>query len=364
MHGKAGAMIIEPAVSTPADTVLQASDLVRHFRVRGGRSVVHAVDGVGFGLGRGETLGIVGESGCGKSTLGRVLTGLVPPTSGSITYRGEEITNVSRRRWRELRKHIQILFQDPYSSLDPRMTAGQIIGEPLRAHKWKSAAARRRIVETMELVGLDPDYAGRYPHQFSGGQRQRIGIARALALEPTVLVLDEPVSALDVSVQAQVLNLLKDLQASLGLSFVFISHDLSVVRHISDRIAVMYLGQFVEYGASEDIYRQPQHPYTRALLSAVPVPDPDADVGARIILRGDLPNPADPPSGCRFHGRCWRATELCRQTPPLLKPTGTGPLAACHFPGADDPAPAPVSLAAGADRGTPVRRQLSKEAGA
>ncbi|WBY02767.1 dipeptide ABC transporter ATP-binding protein [Ramlibacter tataouinensis] len=319
------------------DTVLSVRNLVKHYRVRGAsgrQQVVHAVDGVQFDLRRGETLGVVGESGCGKSTLGRVLTGLLEPTSGSIFYCGEDVTMPSRQRRRELRKHIQILFQDPYSSLDPRMTTLEIIGEPLRANGWSTTAARQRVLETMDMVGLDPVYAKRYPHQFSGGQRQRIGLARALALEPSILILDEPVSALDVSIQAQILNLLQDLQETLGITYVFISHDLSVVRHISDQIAVMYLGQFAEYGTTQQVYDHPQHCYTQALLSAVPVPDPDAGAQDVIVLNGDLPNPSDPPIGCRFQSRCWRAADICRAVPPRLTESTTGHQAACHFPGA------------------------------
>ncbi|KOG56815.1 peptide ABC transporter ATP-binding protein [Streptomyces griseoflavus] len=303
---------------------------------------VRAVDTVSFTLRKGETLGIVGESGCGKSTVAKMLVGLEKPTGGQILYRGEDITKLSGRALKAVRRNIQMVFQDPYTSLNPRMTVGDIIGEPYDIHPEVAPKGdrRRKVRELLDVVGLNPEYINRYPHQFSGGQRQRIGIARGLALRPEIIVADEPVSALDVSVQAQVVNLLERLQDEFDLSYVFIAHDLSVVRHISDRVAVMYLGRFAETGTEEEIYGHPTHPYTQALLSAVPVPDPGARTRReRILLTGDVPSPADPPSGCRFRTRCWKARERCAlEVPALAVPEGfeqvTGPArhpSACHF---------------------------------
>ncbi|MFI5910961.1 ABC transporter ATP-binding protein [Dactylosporangium sp. NPDC051541] len=316
------------------EVVLEVKDLVKHFPLTRGvvfkRQIgaVHAVDGVNLTLHRHETLGLVGESGCGKSTLAKLIMGLERPTSGEILVQGRPLTKTGRR-------NIQMVMQDPYTSLNPRMTVGDIVGEPFQIHPDVAPRAdRRRLVgELLELVGLNPDHINRYPHQFSGGQRQRIGIARALALRPEIIVCDEPVSALDLSIQAQVINLLERLQEELGLAYIFIAHDLSVVRHISDRVAVMYLGKIVEAGADTDIYDHPTHPYTQALLSAVPVPDP-ARRGRRhqVILEGDVPSPADPPSGCRFRTRCWKAAEVCAEQEPALEVrAGSAHPSACHF---------------------------------
>ncbi|KUL37431.1 peptide ABC transporter ATP-binding protein [Streptomyces sp. NRRL F-4489] len=332
----------------PGEPLLEVADLVKHFPLTQGVLVrkqvgaVKAVDGIAFTLRQGETLGIVGESGCGKSTVARMLVGLERPTAGAIRYRGQDITRLSGRALKAVRRNIQMVFQDPYTSLNPRMTVGDIVGEPYEIHPEAAPKGerRRRVQELLEVVGLNPEFINRYPHQFSGGQRQRIGIARGLALRPEIIVADEPVSALDVSVQAQVVNLLARLQGEFGLSYVFIAHDLSVVRHLSDRVAVMYLGKIVETGTGEEIYDHPTHPYTQALLSAVPVPDPEARAHReRILLSGDVPSPADPPSGCRFRTRCWKARELCaRVEPPLAVPAvladATGPArhaSACHF---------------------------------
>jgi oligopeptide transport system ATP-binding protein len=326
---------------TRGEVVLQATDVKKYFPITQGivfkRTVgqVKAVDGVTLELHRGETLGLVGESGCGKSTLSRVLMGLQPATSGSVKINGEEIVGMHQRRLREMRRNVQIIFQDPYSSLDPRMTVGDIVGEPYKIHPDAAPKGQIRtaVQELLELVGLNPEHYSRYPHQFSGGQRQRIGIARALALRPEVIICDEPVSALDVSVQAQVINLLERLQDELDLSYVFVAHDLSVVRHIADRVAVMYLGKIVEIGDEGNLYDRPTHPYTQALLSAVPVPDPTVrGLRDQIVLQGDLPSPANPPSGCRFRTRCWKAQDICATEEPLLVDRSADPHpSACHF---------------------------------
>jgi oligopeptide transport system ATP-binding protein len=338
----------ESTATSTVEPILEVSGLVKHFPLTQGVlfkkqvGAVKAVDGVDFTLGAGETLGIVGESGCGKSTVAKMLVNLERPTAGSIKYKGEDITGLSGRALKAVRRNIQMVFQDPYTSLNPRMTVGDIIGEPYDIHPEVAPKGdrRRRVQELLDVVGLNPEYVNRYPHQFSGGQRQRIGIARGLALRPEIIVADEPVSALDVSVQAQVINLLERLQGEFGLSYVFIAHDLSIVRHISDRVGVMYLGRIVEIGRDAEIYDHPTHPYTQALLSAVPVPDPEArEHRERIILFGDVPSPTNIPSGCRFRTRCWKAREKCeREVPPLAVPAefrhGLGPAAhdsACHF---------------------------------
>ncbi|GAA0591762.1 dipeptide ABC transporter ATP-binding protein [Streptomyces crystallinus] len=331
-----------------AEAILEVRDLVKHYPLTQGIlfkkqiGAVKAVDGVSFDLAAGETLGIVGESGCGKSTVAKMLVNLERPTAGQIKYKGEDITKMSGRALRSVRRNIQMVFQDPYTSLNPRMTVGDIIGEPYEIHPEVAPKGdrRRKVQDLLDVVGLNPEYINRYPHQFSGGQRQRIGIARGLALRPEVIVADEPVSALDVSVQAQVVNLLERLQNEFSLSYVFIAHDLSIVRHISDRVGVMYLGRIVEIGRDEEIYDHPTHPYTQALLSAVPVPDPAArERRERIILSGDVPSPASIPSGCRFRTRCWKARERCAlEVPELAVPAvfrlAPGPAqhpSACHF---------------------------------
>ena len=319
------------------EALLEVRDLVKHFPIRGGFirrnvNVVRAVDGVSFDIQRGQTLGLVGESGCGKTTVGRALLKLIDPTSGSIRFKGQDIAGLSRRRMRALRPKMQIVFQDPQSSLNPRMTIRQILMEPLRLNGVPRQDAATRIVDLLETVGLTAEHANRFPHEFSGGQRQRIGVARALALNPDFIVLDEPTSALDVSVQAQVLNLLRKLQRELGLTYLFISHDLSVVRHLCDEVAVMYLGRIVEKGDVEQVFTDPQHPYTQALLSAVPIPDPETRA-KRIILTGDVPSPVNPPRACRFHPRCPRAQAVCSEIDPPLETKKPGHLAACHFPG-------------------------------
>ncbi|MFD6564432.1 ABC transporter ATP-binding protein [Micromonospora profundi] len=324
-----------------SENILEVRDLVKHYPVTQGvvfkKTVgqVKAVDGVSFGLRTGETLGVVGESGCGKSTLARVLMNLEKPTAGSVVYKGQDISKLSGGALRRLRRQIQLVMQDPYTSLNPRMTVGDLIGEPFEIHPDVAPKGSRRtkVRELLDLVGLNPEHINRYPHQFSGGQRQRIGIARALALRPEVIVCDEPVSALDVSIQAQVMNLLEKLQSELGLSYVFIAHDLSVVRHLSDRVAVMYLGKIVEIGTEDEIYERPTHPYTQALLSAVPVPDPTQRNNKTIIrLTGDVPSPISPPSGCRFRTRCWKAQDVCAEQVPLLEiRRDSDHPSACHF---------------------------------
>jgi len=337
-------MAVEASAGTSAQpaidpVILRVEDVYKYFPVGGaGGEVVRAVDGVSFEVRRGETLGLVGESGCGKSTLARVITQLQPATAGRVVFNGQELTRLSGSRMRRIRRQVQIIFQDPFASLDPRMTVGEIIAEPIDNFGVARGRARQdRIQELLRLVGLNPNFTNRYPHEFSGGQRQRIGIARALAPNPTFIVCDEPVSALDVSIQAQIINLLQDLQREFNLTYLFIAHDLAVVRHLSDRVAVMYLGKVVEVADRTDIYEAPQHPYTRALLSSIPVPDPVVEAHRDpILLQGEIPSPVNPPAGCRFHTRCpiARVPGVCSEIEPDLEPHGR-PMqqAACHFAG-------------------------------
>jgi len=338
------------------EQLLEVTDLVKEFPIRGGglikRTVasVHAVSGISFNLKRGETLGLVGESGSGKTTAGRAVLQLHRPTSGSVKFEGRELTTLSDHDMREMRKEMQIVFQDPYASLNPKMPVNDIVAEGIAVHeKLKKSERHERVADLLRDVGLRPEHGNRYPHEFSGGQRQRLGIARALALDPDFIVLDEPVSALDVSVQAGVINLLSRLQDQHHMAYLFIAHDLSVVRHISDRVAVMYLGKIMEIGEREQIYNAPTHPYTQALLSAVPVPDPHLEKARRrIVLKGEVPSPVTPPSGCRFRTRCWKAQEICAEEEPLLIEREPGLASACHFAEAANP----VTLSVSGSEGT------------
>ena len=321
-----------------SENLLSVTNLVRNFELRvnnGARRkkrIVQAVTNVSFHVGRGQTLGLVGESGSGKTTVGRCILRLIEPTSGTVEFEGQDLGALNFEELRALRRKMQIVFQDPFASLDPKMTIGASISEPLIVQNVPGDHTDK-VIELLELVGLSADHAQRFPHEFSGGQRQRIGVARALALNPALIVLDEPVSALDVSIQAGVINLFEDLQARLGMSYIFIAHDLSVVRHIADRVAVMYLGKIVEIGEQQDVYEHPTHPYTKALLSAVPLPDPKTERSRhRIMLEGDVPSPVNPPSGCRFRTRCWKAQDVCAQEEPMLTIRPSGQMSACHFP--------------------------------
>ncbi|WP_055697860.1 dipeptide ABC transporter ATP-binding protein [Streptomyces silaceus] len=346
-------MTIPAQTKGSTEPLLKVDGLVKHFPIKKGLlqrqvAAVQAVDGLSFDVRPGETLGVVGESGCGKSTMGRLITRLLEPTGGRVEFEGTDITHLNTAGMRPLRRDVQMIFQDPYSSLNPRHTIGAIVGAPFKLQGVKpEGGVKKTVQEMLERVGLNPEHYNRYPHEFSGGQRQRIGIARALALRPKLVVADEPVSALDVSIQAQVVNLLDDLQEELGLTYVIIAHDLSVIRHVSDRIAVMYLGKIVELADRKDLYATPMHPYTKALLSAVPVPDPKrrGAKSERILLRGDVPSPIDPPTGCRFHTRCWKATEICKTKEPPLLALATGHQVACHHPeNAEDQAPEDTKL--------------------
>jgi peptide/nickel transport system ATP-binding protein len=362
-----------PAARTGDDVLLEVTDLVKHFPITQGIVIqrrigaVRAVDGVSFSVRRGETLGIVGETGCGKSTTARLLVRLLDPTSGSVVFDGQEVSQHKGEALKAFHRDVQMIFQDPYSSLNPRRTVGAIIAEPFAIHGLLTGQGERkkRVQELMDRVGLNPEHYNRYPHEFSGGQRQRIGVARAVALEPKLLIADEPVSALDVSIQAQVLNLLKGLQREMGLTLIFISHDLSVVRHMCDRIAVMYLGKVVELGRNDAVYGYPRHPYTGALLEAVPVPNPSGGKRTRAVLHGDVPSPANPPQACRFHTRCPKAQEKCWTEEPLLEDKSTGSLAACHFPLTREEADRLVNPALAADApGSGPDRAPSAPAGA
>jgi oligopeptide/dipeptide ABC transporter ATP-binding protein len=336
--GETGATVADTA-GPATEVLLEVRDLVKHYPVSSGFlgrpvGLVRAVDGVSFLIRRGETLGLVGESGCGKTTTGRCILQLERPTSGSVRFEGQELTTLSPGALRAVRRRIQVIFQDPYSSLNPRMTVGQIVGEPLIVHRLvpDAGAQAARVQELLRQVGLLPQHGRRYPHELSGGQRQRVGIARALALEPSLIICDEPVSALDVSIQAQIINLLEDLRRELGLTYLFVAHDLSVVRHISDRVAVMYLGRIVELADRQALYEAPRHPYTKALLSAVPIPDPMVEAQReRVVLGGEVPSPLHPPHGCAFHPRCPIAVEDCHRIRPDLRDLGAGHQAACHL---------------------------------
>jgi len=364
-------MTEQAMVSSMSDpsALLQVIDLQKHFPITRGlllqRQVgaVKAVDGISFSLKAGETLGLVGESGCGKSTAGRAVVKLHDPTGGKLIFDGQDITHFSRAQMRPLRKDMQIIFQDPYSSLNPRHTIGTIVGAPFRIQKAATEqGVKKDVQQLLERVGLNPEHYNRYPHEFSGGQRQRIGIARAIALRPKLIVCDEPVSALDVSIQAQVVNLLEDIQDEFGIAYIFVAHDLSVVRHISDRVAVMYLGRLMEITDRDSLYADPRHPYTHALLSAVPIPDPDIEAQReRILLQGDLPSPINPPEGCVFHTRCWKAQERCRTEIPLVRWIGAGHAVACHYP-EQRAVLAPVA-ASGQDASAPAYRPAPEASG-
>ncbi|NEA14016.1 dipeptide ABC transporter ATP-binding protein [Streptomyces halstedii] len=368
MKNKAAAASAEQADGS--EPLLKVNGLVKHFPITKGvlkRKVgaVQAVDGLSFDVRPGETLGVVGESGCGKSTMGRLVTRLLEPTGGTIEFQGKDITHMSAGRLRPMRRDIQMIFQDPYGSLNPRHTVGGIVGTPFRLQGvTPEGGVKAEVQRLLELVGLNPEHYNRYPHEFSGGQRQRIGIARALALKPKLVVADEPVSALDVSIQAQVVNLLDDLQDELGLTYLIIAHDLSVIRHVSDRIAVMYLGKIVELADRGSLYEAPMHPYTKALMSAVPVPDPRrrGAKSERILLKGDVPSPISPPTGCRFHTRCWKATQICKTTEPPLIQLKTGHQVACHHPeNGEDQAPGDAPLEADVITVAPARTPEAPE---